>query len=391
MRYLRKLVLGLFLFASMSACSEEQQMKQKTRQPPPLQVEVITVKQEKIPIWLEYTGKTEATRRIEVRARIGGRLNQVLFNEGDVVEKGQKLFVIEKDSYEAALAKAEAILQKDTASLSLAKADVARYRPLVADGLAPRATLEQYIAGQAELEATIKGDEAAVRDARLNLNYTEVVAPVTGRISRRLVDEGNIVGYGETTLLTTIIVDDPIYSYFNPTEEEFQIMRQYRDKDQMDARVRVPDTMAQIVNRPHFMGHVDFTDNRVDPMTGTITMRAIIDNPEHFLLEGTFVYTEIFLTGKKSFLTIPPEVVFDDQRGSYVYTVGNQNTARKTYIQRGHDNRYMLVVSHGLDEGSRVIINGLAKLQEGTAVSPKDVTDTKSVPAVFKEKGLTPE
>ncbi|WP_028580288.1 efflux RND transporter periplasmic adaptor subunit [Desulfogranum japonicum] len=391
MQCLRKLVLSLFLFASLSACNENQQAEQKPQQPPPMPVEVITVKQENIPIWLEYTGKTEATRRIEVRARIGGRLEQVTFNEGDVVEQGQILFVIEKDSYEAALAKAKATLQKNKASLALAKADVARYKPLVAEGLAPRATLEQYIARQGELEAIIIGDEAAIRDARLNLDYTEVVAPVTGRISRKLVDVGNIVGYGETTLLTTIIVDNPIYSYFNPTEEEFQIMRQYRDKDSMDARVRVPDTMAQIVNRPHFTGHVDFTDNKVDPMTGTITMRAIIDNPEHFLLEGTFVYTEIFLTGKSSFITIPPEVVFDDQLGSYVYTVGEQNTATKTYIERGHDNRYMLVVQKGLDEGTRVIINGLARLQEGIRVEPDDVTDTKSVLAVFKEKGMIPK
>lgn len=359
--------------------------------PPPLPIEIIIAKKQNVPIWLEYTGKTAATKRIEVRARISGRLEQILFNEGDIVDKGQKLFVIEKDSYEAEVARTKAILQKDKASLALAVADVKRYEPLVADGLAPRATLEQYIARQNELEATIKGDLAAIREAELNLSYTDVLAPVTGRISRKMVDVGNIVGYGENTVLTTIIADNPIYSYFNPTEEEFQIMRKYRDSDTMDARVRVPDTMAALIKRPHFTGKVDFTDNRVDPLTGTITMRALIDNPEHLLLEGTFVYTEIFLTQKRPFFIIPPEVVFDDQRGSYIYTVTDENKIKRQDVQRGHSSRYYTTIPEGLEDGTKVVISGLAKVREGIPVQPTDVTETKSVISVMKEKGLMPQ
>lgn len=391
---LRSLILltGTFLLLSCSGCSDDkkEQQAQQPKEQPPLAVETITVALEKVPIWLEYTSKTEATQRIAVRARVSGRLDQVLFNEGDIVEKGTKLFVIEKGSYEAEVARTKAILQRDKASLTLATADVERYKPLVADGLAPRATLEQYMAKEAELKATLMADEAAIKDAELDLSYTDVLAPAAGRIGRKLVDVGNIVGYGENTDLATIVADDPIYTYFNPTEEDFQIMRKFRDHDAMEARARVPDTMAGLIGRPHFTGKVDFTDNRVDPQTGTINMRALIDNPEHMLLEGTFVYTEVFVTQKHPFILLPPEVALDDQLGSYVFVADGENTVKRVNIKRGYSNRYFITVAEGLDEGSKVIINGLAKIKEDIKVEPTDVTATKGIPATMKEKGMFP-
>lgn len=391
-RSLNRLSITLLFFLACSGCSEDKkdQQPQQRKEMPPLAVETITVKKEKVPIWLEYTSKTEATQRIAVRARVSGRLDKVLFNEGDIVEQGDILFVIEKDSYEAEVARTKAILQRDKASLTLATADVERYKPLVADGLAPRATLEQYVARQSELKATILADEAAIRDAELNLSYTDVLAPASGRIGRRLVDVGNIVGYGENTDLATIVADDPIYTYFNPTEEEFQAMRKFRDNDTMEARARVPDTMADLIGRPHFTGMVDFTDNRVDPQTGTISMRALIDNPEHMLLEGTFVYTEVFVTRKRPFTLLPPEVALDDQRGSYVFAAGDDNKVKRVNIKRGYSNRYFITVPEGLEEGTKVIINGLAKLKEGMKVEPTDVTATKGILASMKEKGMIP-
>lgn len=381
------------LSLTCAGCSDEkkEQQAQQPKEAPPLAVETIIIKKETAPIWLEYTSKTEATQRIVVRARVSGRLEQVLFNEGDIVERDEKLFVIEKDSYEAEVARSKAVLQRDQASLTLAIADVERYKPLVAEGLAPRATLEQYIAKQSELEATILADKAAIRDAELNLSYTDVLAPAAGRIGRKLVDVGNIVGYGENTDLATIVADNPIYTYFNPTEEELQAMRKFRDQDQMEARVRVPDTMKGLLGRSYFRGKVDFTDNRVDPQTGTISMRALIDNPEHMLLEGTFVYTEVFVTQKRAFTLLPPEVALDDQLGSYVYVAGDDNTVKRVNIKRGYSSRYFMTVPEGLEDGSRVIINGLAKIREGMKVDPTDVSATKGVLAAMKEKGMLPE
>ncbi len=268
-----------------------------------------------MPIWFEHTGKTEASQRIEVRARVSGVLEGIHFEDGDLVEKGQKLFTIEKAGYQATLDQALAMVEQHRANLKLAVSDVERYKPLVQKDLAPQATLDQYIPKAGELRARIKSAQAVVREAELKLSYTEVLAPKTGRVGRRQVDTGNIVGYGEQTLLTTIISDDPMYAYFNPSEEEFQIMRQKKSVDVMPARILLPDNRGHLIQRESYAGKVDFGDNRVDRMTGTITMRAIVSNAEHDLLEGTFVYVHVFITNKAHFTMVPPGIVMEDQQG----------------------------------------------------------------------------
>ena len=377
----------------LSSCSEEQKEEApvERKAPPPLAVEAITVSNESVPLWISFTGRTEATKRVEVRARVSGRLDQVLFTEGDYVSEKDTLFVIEKDSYEAALAQAKAQLQKDQASLKLARADVERYRPLVAEDLAPRATLEQYEAREAELIAAIKADEAAIKDAELNLSYTDVVAPISGRVSRKLVDIGNIVGYNEQTVLTTIVSDDPMYAYFNPTETQFQAMRIYKSRDQMPAMVTVSEDRQGLVQREPLKGEVDFSDNRVDNNTGTISMRAQVANNDHSLLEGTFVYVEVMITDQASFMLIPPGVVQEDQQGSYVYVLDENNSAKRVNIKSGYESRYYMIVTEGLEGGEKVIISGFAKLRPGVPLDPKDVTETKGVKATLKKQGMMDE
>lgn len=385
----RRLLCCLAFVLLLPGCSEEtQDTATQPQEPPPLPVETIIVKKEKVPLWLEYTGKTEAKKRVEVRARVQGRLEQILFEEGDWVEEGQPLFLLEEDTYIAALEQAKAERQRNRATLLLAQKDVERYRPLVAEDLAPRVTLEQYEAQVAELEASIKADDATIREAQLNLSYTKVVAPISGRVSRRQVDIGNIVGYGEQTVLTTIVNDETMYAYFNPTEAQFQAMRTHKSQDQMDALVKIPGDTKGLVERPTLRGKVDFTDNRVDRMTGTITMRAEVANPDHSILEGTFVYVEVMLTDQAEFLLIPPGIVQEDQRGSYVYVVDESSKAKRVDITGGYESRYFMMVLDGLQGGEQVVISGFAKLQEGGKLDPKDVTDSKGVMAVLKEQGM---
>ncbi len=392
-RKLIALLLGVAVVIT-AGCGEEKKEPQGSSQAqelPPLPVEAIVVKREKMPIWIEYTGKTEASKRIEVRARVAGRLEKVFFKEGESLEKGQKLFEIEKTTYEAGVEQAKAKLEGDLASLKLAKADVARYVPLVEEGLAPRVTLEQNEARALELEAVIKSDRAHLVEAELQLSYTDVVAPISGRIGKMHVDVGNIVGYSEKTLLTTIVYDNPMYAYFNPPEEQYLIMRQYRSKEKLDARVRVPSKIEKLLKRDQYKGFVDFSDNRVDRMTSTITMRAAVSNDKHDLMEGTFVYVNVFVTDEVPFLMVPPSVVQEDQLGSYVYLVDKQNMAKRADITRGFEGRDYLMVSKGIEDGARVIISGLAKLRPGLKVEPKDVTDTKGVFAVMEQKQMVPE
>jgi len=385
------LTLFIGVCLTLSSCSNDKKDEQQAphKAPPPLEVEFVTVHKEAIPIWLEYTGKTEATQRIEVRARVSGILEEIFFEDGDFVEQGQKLFSIEKTSYQAALDQALAIVEQDRASLKLAVTDVNRYRPLVVKDLAPRATLDQYIAKADELRARIKSDQAAVREAELKLSYTEVLAPKPGRVGRRQVDVGNIVGYGEQTLLTTIIFDDPMYAYFSPSEEEFQIMRQHKAFDTMPAKIRVPDNRGHIIKREDYKGQVDFGDNKVDRMTGTITMRAVVGNSEHDLLEGTFVYVNVFISDKAKFTMVSPGVVLEDQQGSFLYLVDKDNKAKRVNVKRGFESRLYLQITEGLQDGDKVIISGLQKVGVGRAINAKDVTAEKGVMAVMQQQKMT--
>ena len=381
------IVVSMFL----GGCTEEKKdAAPQVKEVPPLTVEIVTVNKEQVPIWLRYTGKTEATKRVEVRARVAGRLDEVLFQEGDYIEKGSILFVIEKDKYQAELEQARARRERDLATLDLARKDVERYKPLVAEDLAPRVTLEQYEARVAELLATIKAAEGAIRDAELNLSYTDVVAPISGRASRTQVDVGNIVGYNDQTVLTTIVSDDPMFAYFNPTESQFQVMRQYKSQDQMDAQVTIPGNMEGLLERATLKGKVSFTDNRIDRNTGTITMRAEVGNPDHTILEGTFVYVEVMVTDQAAFIMVPPVAVQEDQQGSFVFVVGEDQTAKRVDIKTGYESRHYLVVVDGLKGGEQVLISGFARLQSGVKLAPTDVTGTKGVLAELEKEGMLP-
>lgn len=392
MKYRSIGVLLLTILPIISSCNSDkpEPAKQPDQAAPVLPVEIIVAQKEKIPIWIEYTGKTEASQRVEVRARVSGRLEEVLFQEGDLVEKDQTLFVIEKNSYEATVAQAKAKLESDQASLKLAIADVDRYKPLVAEGLAPRVTLEQNEARVAELNAAIKADEATLADAQLQLSYTDVTAPISGRVSRKNVDVGNIVGYSDKTLLTTIVSDDPMHAYFNPNEEQYQIIQQYKSKDVLEARVTVPDNNQKLIQRKPFRGQVDFNDNRVDPMTGTITMRATVPNPDRMLLEGTFVYVDLFVTDKPEFIMLPPSVIQEDQRGSFVYAVDENSSAKRIDVGRGFESRYYALITKGLSGGEQIIANGLAKIRPGVKIKATDVSETKGVMAIMKDSDLLP-
>jgi RND family efflux transporter MFP subunit len=358
---------------------------------PPLTVETVTVYKKHFPIWLQYTGMTKASSDQEIRARVSGRLQKIYFKDGDMVKKGEKLFLIEQSEYKSNLESAKAKKRRDEASLQWAKADVQRYKPLVKDGRAPRATLEQYEAKHGELVAAIAGDEAAVQNAALELSYTVVTAPISGQVSARRVDVGNLVGYGESAVLTTIVQTDSIYTYFSPTESEVQRIYKFRSQKYLPAFIEVRGQGEDVLKRKRLDGYVDFANNTVDPLTSTISMRATIDNKENAVYAGTFVYINIFLTDQYDFIMIPPQSIFEDQLGKFVYTVDDNNTAQRTSIKTNLSSRYYTSVSEGLSEGDKVVISGLMKVKEGRVLAPKDRTETKGVTAVMKANNLIPE
>ncbi len=382
-------ILNSFLISTvllLTACNEKEQTQVK-KEMPPLQVNTITVKKEPVPIWKQYTGMTKASSHQEVKARVPGILKKIYFKDGATVEKGQKLFMIEQDEYIAARDAAKAKKAQDEASLRLAKADVSRYEPLVKEGLAPRATLEQYQAQRAGLEAAIAGDIAEIKRRELELGYTMVRAPISGRVSARRVDIGNLVGQGESTLLTTIMSIDPIYAYFSPSQKDVRMFQKYRNKDKPDAFINVPGSIDEI----RLNGFVDFANNTVDPLTSTITMRATIDNKEGKVLPGTFVYVNLFINDKYEFRMIPPEVILSDQLGKFIYIVDENSKVKRVDITTDYSTKYYVSVKDGLKDGDRVIVSALVKLRPGRKVTPKDVTDTQGIKAILKNNNLTPK
>ena len=387
--HISKTILTSILISSLAlfvGCSEEK--KQAVKQEiPPLAVNTITVKKEAVPIWKQYTGMTKASSDQEVKARVSGILEKIYFKDGQQVKKGQKLFQIQQAEYVAALNAAKAKKRQDEASLALATADVNRYQPLVDEGLAPRATLEQYQAQQAGLKAAIAGDIAQINKAQLELSYTIITAPISGNVSARRVDIGNLVGLGESTLLTTIVSVDPVYAYFSPSQKDVRMFQKYRNKDKPDAFIEIPGSMEKI----RLNGFIDFSNNEVDPLTSTITMRATIDNKEGKVLPGTFVYINMFINDKYKFLMIPPEVIFNDQLGSYVYIVGENSTIKRADITTDYSSKYYVSIHSGLKDGDKVIVSALVKLKEGRKVTATDTTDTQGIKAILEKNNLIPE
>ncbi len=358
---------------------------------PPLVVETVTVAKKHYPIWVQYTGMTKASSDQEIRARVSGRLQKIYFKDGDSVKKGQKLFLIEQSQYRSNLQKAKAKKRQDQAALKLAKADVKRYRPLVKDGLAPRATLEQYEAKQGELEAAVHSDEAAIKNAELELSYTTVIAPVSGQVSTRRVDVGNLVGYGESTVLTTIVQTDTIYTYFSPSESDVQRIYKFRSQKDLPAFIEVRGQGEDVLKRKRLDGYVDFSNNTVDPLTSTISMRATIQNTDHSVYPGTFVYINVFITDKFNFIMVPPQCILEDQLGKYVYIVDANKTATRKDVKTNLSSRYYTSIDSGLDDGDQVLISGLMKVKSGRKLDPKDMSETKGIMAVMKAHDLIPD
>jgi RND family efflux transporter MFP subunit len=357
------LAVGVFLLLLPSGCDRT---SEAPRQYLP-QVTVVPVLQQSVPAYLDFVGNLNAVQEVEIRARVEGYLTKRAFQDGTDVSRGDLLFVIDPREYEAELERAQAQLAKDRAALSFARSQVRRYTPLTKQDLAPEDTLENWVTTAKEREGAVKAGEAAVKLARLSLSYCTIHAPLSGRIGRRLVDVGNLVGAGEETLLATIVQMDPIYVYFNPSERLIPEISLQNRQGRLQVRLTLSGGRAYPQE-----GKVDFIDNRVDPNTATITMRAVIPNPEKILIPGQYVNVRLLLGEKPDALLVPERAVGTDQRGSYVFVLGPDHRVEQRYVQPGPlypDN--LLLIDQGLKQGEQVVVEGLQRLRPGIQVEPK--------------------
>jgi membrane fusion protein, multidrug efflux system len=348
--------------------------------PPPPAVSVAQPLVKEITEWDEYTGRLEAIQSVDVRARVSGYLESVHFRDGAMVKRGDLLFVIDPSPYQAVLDEAKARLARARVQLELAETELARAQNLSELKAISEEELDQRTQGRKGAIAEVQAAEAAVRRAELDLKWTNVRAPISGRISRRLVTKGNLIsgGLAGGTLLTTIVSLDPIYFYFTADEQALlRYIRLDRAGQRESSRTTPNPVRMQLADEtgyPH-LGHMNFVDNRVDEATGTIQARAIFHNPRLIFTPG--VFARILLKGRGPYeaLLIPDAAVSADQATRFVYVLDKNNKVQRRDVVLGRwvDDR-LRVVQDGLRPSDQVITAGLMRVRVGAPVTPEMTT-----------------
>jgi RND family efflux transporter MFP subunit len=318
----------------------------------------------------EYTGRFDAVGAVEVRARVNGYLESVHFQDGASVNQGDLLFTIDRRTYQAAYNQAQATLNTRQTEFDLAKLEFERYQRLTQTGAAAAATLDQRRQAFLSAQAGIAGARAAAETARLQLSFTEVRAPISGRISRKLVTEGNLVRENET-LLTTIVQLDPVYFYFDIDERSYlsyqRIAKQGGQSSSGGSNGRGLQVTVMLTDEKTFMhsGVLDFTDNRIDAATGTMRLRAVFQNKDQFLTPGLFGRIAVPGSPEYQAVMLPDEAILTDLDRRYVYVVGDGGAVLQRPVRVGSRTDNYRIIREGLKGDETVVINGLQRVRLG--------------------------
>ena len=339
----------------------------KPAEMPPLPVVVGQVEVGSVPVQQQYVGQTSAKETVDLRARVGGFLEKVEFQEGAHVRAGQVLFQIERASYQASLAAAEAALARDEASLIKANQDVARLKPLAAVKAAPQQDLDTAVSQQAAYEAAIKADKAQIEQAKLDLGYTTVRSPIDGIIGKLAVTRGNLVGKGDNTLLATVSSYTPIYVYFSIPEAAVNgFLRKHQGKGTTGQLTMMLADGTEFGNK----GSVDFADRAIDQTTGTLSVRGVFPNPQGLLRPGQFVRVKISGETVENAVLVPQKAVTDMLAKKMVLTVDDKNVVGMKEVTLGGEYQDKFIISSGLKGGERIVVEGLQKARPGAPVTP---------------------
>jgi RND family efflux transporter MFP subunit len=324
---------------------------------------------------VELTGRMAAVESVQVRARVWGHLTKINFAEGAEVRKGDLLFLIDQSPYLAALKRAEADFEQSGARSDRLKGDFARARNMVGTRSISREEFEKSSGDLQEAQAVARGAKAALDLAKLNLDYTEVRAPVSGRIGRAMVTVGNMVTSGETggTMLTTLVSLDPMYAYFDLDEMTFlQIRRMLRwGKD--GAPTRPPEVQLALAHETDFprRGHIDFSDNQVDPTTGTLKVRGVFPNADRGLTPGLFARVRLPLGAPHKAVLVADRAIDTDQGQKVVYVVGKDDIVEKRPVRVGKMHDGLREIQDGVKAGERVVVDGIQRVRGGAPCTPR--------------------
>lgn len=370
----------------------------------PVPVTTTTVAEKAIPVTIPTVGTAEAVQTVQIRSQVTGQLSAVMFSEGQEVSKGQLLFTIDPRPFEAAVQQAQAVLARDTATATNAASQQARYQDLFNRGLIPKDQYEAQTATASSAQATLEADRAAVETAKLNLQYTKIMAPVAGRTGSLGVHTGDLIRANDTNPMVIINQMSPIYVTFAVPGRYLQDIHRYQLKKALtvDATGQPsvppgaqptppasisPDVPAQVASGPTEHGTVSFIDNAVDPSTDTIKLKATFPNSDRMLWPGLFVRVTLFMTTQTNAIVVPMSAVQVSQNGDYVYVVKADQTVEMRPVTLQRQQGEEMVIAKGLSAGETVVTDGQLRLTPGARVSERGSSAGSGSPAGSGQRG----
>ncbi len=341
-------------------------------------VEVATPIVETIIDYDVFTGRFTAVEEVEIRARVSGYLDEIHFRDGELVEKGDLLFTIDRRTFEAAVDRATAQLASAQASRDLARIELDRATQLAERNVGTAQEVDRTQATLAEAEAAVQVARAELREAELNLDFTTIETPISGRMSEAMVDAGNLIigGASNATLLSTVVTVDPIHFEFTASEADFlRYSRLTGGGAQRDEAALALDVGVRLMDEEEFVheGRMNFVDNVIDPNSGTITGRAVLENDDGLLIPGLFGRLRLPGTGPYEALLVPDEAVLADQSEFIVMVVDEDGTVAQRRVGLGPLHKGMRVIREGLARDDRVIVAGVQRARPGGKVTPEPV------------------
>ena len=347
-------------------------------QPPPPQVSVAQVLEKRVKDWDEFTGRLQAVETVEIRPRVSGYIDKLAFTEGSQVRRGDLLFVIDPRPYQAEYDRAAADVKRYKTALELARIELARVQRLKDSGAVSQEELDERKSTVAQAEANLGGAEAALEAASLNLNFTRVTSPIDGRVSRAEVTRGNLVTGGTNggTLLSSVVSMNPMYLYFDADEQSYLRYSQIAHSvgpGSNSAQNPVQVGLANEDGFPH-LGTLDFVDNQLNPQTGTIRARAVLENKNGQFTPGLFARVQLLVSGEYSAILIEDRAVNTDQNQKYVLLLGANNQIEYRQVKLGRVIEGLRIVREGLKPGDVIVVNGAQRVHPGVTVTPQRVT-----------------